>query len=165
MKVKVQQSNEEINSIGGISLIGGLYNSLKSLKKADSMQTSKVKTGKIKHSGIIKTVAGLFALGKNDYADVTPFRKDSFFRDCLKLNVVPSEGTLRQRLDELALLQELFALIRSGNVELVRVLEHRRIKKELKEISALSEQIIKQHVSTKQAVNKNLKRLNQSRQT
>ena len=45
------------------------------------------------------------------------------------------------------------------------VLEHRRIKKELKEISALSEQIIKQHVSTKQAVSKNLKRLNQSRQT
>jgi len=119
MKIKVQQGNEEINSIGGISLIGGLYNSLKSLKKADSMQPSKVKTGKMNHSGIIKTVAGLFALGKNDYADVTQFRKDSFFRDCLKLPAVPSEETLRQRLDELALLQELFALIRSGNVELV----------------------------------------------
>lgn len=119
MKVKIQQRNEEINSIGGISLIGGLYNSLKSVKKADSMQTSKIKTGKIKHSGIIKTVAGLFALGKNDYADVTAFRKDSFFRDCLKLDAVPSEETLRQRLDELALLQEQFTLIRSGNVELV----------------------------------------------
>ncbi|MFA7185035.1 MAG: IS1380 family transposase, partial [Victivallales bacterium] len=80
------------------------------------MQTSKIKTGKIKHSGIIKTVAGLFALGRNDYADVTPFHKDSFFRDCLKLNAVPSEETLRQRIDELALLQELFVLIRSGNV-------------------------------------------------
>ena len=83
------------------------------------MQTSKIKTGKIKHSGIIKTVAGLFALGKNDYADVTQFHEDSFFRACLKLNVVPSEATLRQRLDELALLQEMFALVRSGNVELV----------------------------------------------
>lgn len=120
MKVKIQHSNEEINSIGGISLIGGLFNSLKSLNKADSMQTSKIKTGKIKHSGIIKTVAGLFALGRNDYADVTPFHKDSFFRDCLKLNAVPSEETLRQRIDELALLQELFVLIRSGNVELVK---------------------------------------------
>ena len=120
MKVKIQQSNEEINSIGGISLIGGLFNSLKSLNKADSMQTSKVKTGKIKHSGIIKAVAGLFALGKNDYADVTQFHEDSFSRDCLKLNAVPSEATLRQRLDELALLQELFALVRFGNVELVK---------------------------------------------
>ena len=41
------------------------------------MQTSKIKTGKIKHRGIIKTVAGLFALGKNDYADVTQFHEDS----------------------------------------------------------------------------------------
>ena len=119
MKVKVQQGREEINSIGGISLIGGLLNSLKNFKKVDSIRMNKVKTGKIKHSGILKTVAGLFALGRNDYADVTPFRKDSFFRDCLKLNAVPSEETLRQRLDELALPQELFALIRSGNVELV----------------------------------------------
>ena len=30
MKVKIQQSNEEINSIGGISLIGRLYSNLKS---------------------------------------------------------------------------------------------------------------------------------------
>jgi len=28
MKVKVQQGREEINSIGGISLIGGLFSSL-----------------------------------------------------------------------------------------------------------------------------------------
>ncbi len=83
MKVKVQQGKEEINSIGRISLIGGLFNSLKNLKKVDFMQMAKVKTGKIKHSGILKTITGLFAfryaqaqpaqsaLGKNDYADVT----------------------------------------------------------------------------------------------
>lgn len=41
------------------------------------------------------------------------------------------------------------------------VAEHRRIKRELKEISALSEQIIRQHVSSRQAVNKNLKHRNQ----
>ena len=84
------------------------------------MRVAKVKSGKIKHNGILKTAAGLFALGRNDYADVTPFHKDSFFRDCLKLNTVPSEATLRQRLDELALLQEMFASVRSGNVELVK---------------------------------------------
>lgn len=43
--------------------------------------------------------------------------------------------------------------------------EHRRIKRELKEISALSEQIIRQHVSTRQAVNKNLERLNRLKRT
>jgi len=43
------------------------------------MRMNKVKTGKIKHSGILKTIAGLFALGKNDYADVTPFHDDVVF--------------------------------------------------------------------------------------
>jgi hypothetical protein len=40
--------------------------------------------------------------------------------------------------------------------------EYRKIKKLLKEIDQMSEQIIKQHVKTKRAVNKNLKSLNQS---
>lgn len=43
--------------------------------------------------------------------------------------------------------------------------EHRRLKEELKKISALSESIIRQHVSTRQAVSRNLKRPNQSPQT
>ena len=63
---------------------------------------TKVKTGKIRHSGILKTIAELFALGKNDYADVILFRDDSFFCDCLKLSAVLSEKTLRQCLNELA---------------------------------------------------------------
>ena len=40
--------------------------------------------------------------------------------------------------------------------------EYRKIKKLLKEIDQLSEQIIKQHVKSTRAVNKNLKFLNQS---
>lgn len=43
MKVKVQQGNEEINSIGGISLISGLFNSLKNLKKVDFYANGKGK--------------------------------------------------------------------------------------------------------------------------
>jgi len=120
MKVKIQQGREEINSIGGISLIGGLFNSLKNLKNVDCMQMTKVKTGKIKHSCILKTIAGLFALGKNDYADVTPFYGDEFFRNCLKLPAVPSEETLRQRLDELAQDQKVPSSIQFSNVELLK---------------------------------------------
>jgi len=62
------------------------------------MRMARVKTGKVKHSGILKTIAGLFALGKNDYADIELFRKDAFFRNCLMLPAIPSEETLRQRL-------------------------------------------------------------------
>jgi hypothetical protein len=62
----------------------------------------------------------LFALGKNDYADVTPFHNDAFFRDCLKLSTVPSEETLRQRLDELAQAQEIPEVIKFSNVEMLK---------------------------------------------
>lgn len=120
MKVKIHQGNEEINSIGGISLIGGLLNSLKSLKQADTMRLKRVKTGNIPHCGILKTLAGLFALGKNDYADVERFRNDAFFRDSLKLSSVPSESTLRQRLDELAQVNKVQSVIRISNIELLK---------------------------------------------
>ena len=119
MKVKIQQRVTR-NSIGGISLIDGLLNSLKILKNVDLMRMNKVKTGKIKHSGILKTIAGLFGIGKNDYADVTPFHDDAFFRDCLKLPAVPSEETLRQRIDELVQAQEIPGIIKFSNVEMLK---------------------------------------------
>jgi len=120
MKTKLQQCSEEINSIGGISLIGGLFNSLKNLKEVDLMRMAKVKTGKINHSGILKTSAGLFALGKNDYADIAPFHGDQFFRDCLQLPAVPSEATLRQRLDDLGKKQEVSQVVKLSNIELLK---------------------------------------------
>jgi hypothetical protein len=46
------------------------------------MQMAKVKTGKIKHLDIFKTIAGLCVLGNNYYADVAPSHDDVLFRDC-----------------------------------------------------------------------------------
>ena len=119
--VKIQRSNEEINSIGGISLIGILLNSLESLKKVNDMQMKNIKKGNIKHSGILKCLAGLFALGKNEYADIELFRKDDFFRDSLKLKAVPSESTLRQRADELAMVEGVFKHIKDSALELLKM--------------------------------------------
>ena len=119
MKVKIQRSSEEINSIGGISLIGSLLNRLKSLKKVDNMQMKNIKNGKIKHGGILKCLVGLFSLGKNDYADIEPFRNDLFFRDALDLNAVPSESTLRQRADELGSVEKVSGQVQDANVELL----------------------------------------------
>ena len=124
MKVKVQQGNEEINSIGGISLVGGLLNSLKNLKMVDNMRMKNVKSGKIRHSGILKCLTGIFALGKNDYADIEPFRRDAFFRDSLNLNAVPSESTLRQRVDELAQAEKILSVIQISNVELLKKISY-----------------------------------------
>ena len=50
-------------------------------------------------SGIIKSVVGLFTLGRSDFADISMFRDELSFRLALELERVPSEETLRQRLD------------------------------------------------------------------
>ncbi len=119
--VKIQRSKEEINSIGGISLIGILLNALESLKKVNDMRMTTIKKGNIKHRDILLCLAGLFTLGKTEYADIELFRKDDFFRDSLKIKAVPSESTLRQRADELAMVEEVFKHIKTALVELLKM--------------------------------------------
>lgn len=84
------------------------------------MQMTKVKSGKIQHSSILRTAEGLFAPGKNNYADITSFRNDAFFCDCLKLSSAPSEETLRQQLDELGQSQNIPGLAQLSNLELFK---------------------------------------------
>jgi uncharacterized protein DUF4838/glycosyl hydrolase family 2 len=68
------------------------------------MRMGNVKYGKIKHRGILESIVRLFAFGKTDYSDIEPFRNDTFFRDSLDLNGVPSESALHQRCDKLWLI-------------------------------------------------------------
>src|SRR3972149_5093893 len=49
------------------------------------------------------SMIGLLCLGKSDYADVGAFRHETFFAQALGLRRVPSEETLRQRLDQLGI--------------------------------------------------------------
>ena len=42
---------------------------------------------------------GLLGLGQPDFAAIEAFRNDPFFRAALPLQQIPSEATLRQRLD------------------------------------------------------------------
>lgn len=120
MRVKVKQGREEINSIGGISLVGGLLKGLKNLKDVNKMSLGNIKSGYISHEGILKSFIGIFSMGKTDYADIEPFRKDAFFRDSLELKAVPSESTLRQRGDELALHPEVSSSVFNSNIELLK---------------------------------------------
>ena len=62
----------------------------------------------------------LLCLGQSDYAAIEPFRRESFFARALGLSRLPSEETLRQRLDQLGtaplviLHEETAALLRAN---------------------------------------------------
>jgi hypothetical protein len=55
----------------------------------------------VSHGDILTSMIALLCLGKPDFEAIEEFRGDEFFRRALGLASVPSEGTLRQRLDEL----------------------------------------------------------------
>ena len=56
--------------------------------------------GAISHANVVRSYFGLLCLGKSDFAAFEYFRKDKFFINSLGLKKVPSEPTLRQRLEQ-----------------------------------------------------------------
>ena len=115
----IERGKDEINSIGGISLTGGLFNSLREIKGLDKMNFAGVKSGHYSHSEITKSFLGVLSLGKNDFNDIEIFRNDPFFRDCLNLRKVPSESIMRQRLDLMAKDLRVGKTLGKANVELL----------------------------------------------
>ena len=53
----------------------------------------------IANSCIVKSYLGLLCLGKNDFDAIESFRGNAFFMRALRLQAVPPDPTLRQRLD------------------------------------------------------------------
>jgi hypothetical protein len=114
---KTQQDSENVNSNGGISLIGTLLRNVKSLMKFDKMAFYKIKKGINNHSGILRNIIGMFSLVRTDFADIKLFREDKLFCDCLDLSFVPFRDILRQRLDGIAADDNTLKLIDDANVD------------------------------------------------
>jgi hypothetical protein len=60
------------------------------------------KEGSCDSCDALVAIAGLLSLAKPDFSAIEQFREDDYFQCSLGLNDVPSEPTLRQRLDEIA---------------------------------------------------------------
>jgi hypothetical protein len=59
------------------------------------------KRPEVSHGDVAVSMIGLLCLGKPDFEAIEAFRQDEFFRQALGLAKVASEGTLRQRIEEL----------------------------------------------------------------
>lgn len=86
----LQRCRDDINSVGGLCLVdralarAGFQNRVASRRKAD----------------IFKTMIALLAQGRTDFSDIELFRHSAYFKEALGLRHVPSQSTLRQRLDQ-----------------------------------------------------------------
>ena len=96
----IEKSEDEFyTSHSGAALIGLCLNRFTSMtKRLDAV--SRLKKGAISHADVVRSYIGLLCLGKSDFAAIEGFRQDRFFRESLGLKEVPSEPTLRQRLED-----------------------------------------------------------------
>lgn len=109
----LEKTNADIISHGGLSLIGQAI-------KNSTRLTIDVDTGVplrhgISHSDVLKTYLGLLCLGKSDFESVNTIESENFFMTAMDVDDIPSEATLRQRMDERA--SDFITLVNKANIE------------------------------------------------
>jgi hypothetical protein len=100
-KFLITETDEFLTSHSGLAMIGALTHEC-SLAHGirDALPTKK--TGAVGSDDSLISMLGLLSLAKPDFAAIEQFRDDEYFRMALGLTAVPSEPTLRQRMDEIA---------------------------------------------------------------
>ena len=97
----IEQSDEEFyTSHSGLALVGLALNRFTSL--TSSLAAMNAPADLIAGIDIIRSYCALLAQGKSDFVAIEQYRNDDFFREALGNRAVPSEGTMRQRMDEYA---------------------------------------------------------------
>jgi len=97
-----QSNNDIITAHSGLALVGACVNKYTNL--AATLLRSCGNAGRISDFDVLKSYLGLLCLGKSDFDAIKGRRNDDFFQHALDLVAVPSSETLRQRMDDKAVL-------------------------------------------------------------
>jgi hypothetical protein len=96
-RFKIEQSDADIISHGGLALIGQALQRHTHL--AAELDTQVPLRHGIKHSDVMKSYLALLCIGKNDFEAINTIESDFYFMSALGIGDIPSEATLRQRMD------------------------------------------------------------------
>ena len=98
--LKIVQSDEEINSNGGLALVKGLLDANPAMRQWDTLLPAAAQA-RFGTTDIVRCMVGLMTTGVTDFAGVARGRADALLAR-LCGGAMPSEATFRQRLDSLA---------------------------------------------------------------
>jgi len=93
----IEQSHTDITSHSGLALIGQAIKGYTTLSN-DLTEKIPLRHG-IAHADIIKGYLGMLSVGKNDFEAINTIDSELYFSTALDLKTIPSEATLRQRMD------------------------------------------------------------------
>lgn len=99
MQFIISTTDEVLLPQSGLALVGALLQQTKLRQRIDALDVEGCRRPEVKHGDVAAAAIGLLCLGKSDFNDIEAFRDDPFFRLALGLRKIPSEATLRQRLD------------------------------------------------------------------
>ena len=112
---KIDKGNDSLHSIGGIYLIG---QALEHSKLNEIFQSTRRSGLHFQDVDILKSQIGILSQGREKFTDISQFRGNQVFIKSLKLKAVPSEESLRQRLDEMP--QSHNILLEKANIQLLK---------------------------------------------
>lgn len=133
-RLKLERGKEELISTGGNYLCGHILRESAQSVLPKNFQTRR--EGSISDRDILMTMTGILCDGRSDFTNVNLYDGDTVFSHAFGISDLPSEATLRQRLDELPqershlALRQLnesilagrsFGTVRVGELELVPV--------------------------------------------
>jgi len=94
----IAESEADFTSHAGLGLIGMALDRYTDLAQ-DAAAVSPLRSDAMSHHDILACYVALLCLGKSDFEVITGSREAAFFHEALGLELVPSEGILRQRMD------------------------------------------------------------------
>jgi len=101
MEFTITHTDEVLVSHSGLALAGALLQQSPLRKRLNEIRLSAHERPEVPHGDVLVAMIGLLCLGKSDYADIEGYRHEEFFHRALGLKRLPSEETLRQRMDQL----------------------------------------------------------------
>ncbi len=96
-RFKIEQSDANIVSHGGLALIGQALQRHTSL--ACEIDARVALRHDIKHSDVIKSYLAMLCQGKNDFEAINTIESEFYFMSAMDISDITSEATLRQRMD------------------------------------------------------------------
>lgn len=101
MQFEVSDTEEFLVSHSGLALVGALIQRGDLASRVNAVDAGHRREPAVSHADVVSSMVGLLCLAKPDFTRIQEFQDDEFFLQSLGLATIPSEATLRQRLDEL----------------------------------------------------------------
>lgn len=118
MEFIISETDDVLVSHSGLALAGALLQQRELRRRLDDLRIEGSKRPVMRHGEVLLSMIGLLCLGKSDYADIEAFRHETFFARALGLARLPSEETLRQRMDQLGVAP--VAVLHEESAEMIR---------------------------------------------